>query len=65
MAEESPRPVVGASVPGPVPPVPSPDAVEAALAALDDLDALPTGEHVARLEAAHDALVAELARSED
>lgn len=36
-----------------------------ALARLDHLDSLATPAHVAVLEAVHDALVADLARSED
>ena len=56
------------SAPRPGPPsapVPSTSSLDDALARLDDLDAAPTSTHVAALEAVHDALVAELARTED
>ncbi|MGM7424570.1 hypothetical protein [Cellulosimicrobium sp. CpK407] len=44
-------------------PVVSP--LDAALGRLDELDGLATADHVGVLEAVHDALVAELARTED
>ena len=40
-------------------------ALEAVLARLDGLDGLATADHVGVLQAVHDALVAELARTED
>ncbi|MBN0040093.1 hypothetical protein JN535_07900 [Cellulosimicrobium cellulans] len=67
-------------VPGPPPggrPGPSPDGrddvapstvtspLDAALGRLDGLEQLATADHVGVLEAVHDALVAELARTED
>ncbi|MFI2703511.1 hypothetical protein [Cellulosimicrobium composti] len=59
-------------VPGPPrPPAAPADAgagdgtLEAVLARLDGLDGLATADHVGVLQAVHDALVAELARTED
>jgi hypothetical protein len=41
------------------------NALDAALGRLDGLEGLATADHVGVLEAVHDALVAELARTED
>jgi len=56
-------------VPGP-PPGHAPQAgddggLDAALARLEELDGLVTADHVGVLETVHDALVRELARTED
>ncbi|WP_264030307.1 hypothetical protein [Cellulosimicrobium sp. SH8] len=44
---------------------PSDNPLDAALGRLDGLEGLSTADHVGVLEAVHDALVAELARTED
>ncbi|WP_341771354.1 hypothetical protein [Amycolatopsis granulosa] len=56
---QPPRPVPG---PPPAPAVPAdPSAgIEEAMAALDDLDRVPLGEHVDRFDAVHSALTSAL-----
>ncbi|MDF9878721.1 hypothetical protein [Cellulosimicrobium cellulans] len=59
------RPGPSADVGGAATPVPTGSLLDVALGRLDGLEDLATADHVGVLEAVHDALVAELARTED
>jgi hypothetical protein len=64
MSEGPLRPVPGPP-PGHAPDADDAAALDGALARLETLDGLVTADHVGVLETVHDALVAELARTED
>ncbi len=64
MSDGSSRPLPGPP-PGRATGATDDGALDAALAHLDDLDGLVTADHVGVLESVHDALVAELSRTED